>query len=178
MPNIALVPSQNVRIPALEGWVDGYTEVKHKLSVETSGEPLEDGVIVQDHAVARSERLTLHGWVSDLNGVIQITTLTGEETSIGAEETVAEAWEALRRIHREIEPILVLAPWGDYPEMLITSVEAEQHGSGMQFTLNLGQVIRVGLDSQDLRRDTTSGPARERATNLDRGKVNAAETPD
>jgi len=63
---VALLPQQAGLSTVLMTSIDGFTDVTQRLSVETSGEPLEDGVLVQDHAVARAERISLRGWVSDL----------------------------------------------------------------------------------------------------------------
>ena len=155
MPNIALIPRRSTRISALTAVVDGYPETVHQLETTTGGEPLEDGRDVTDHAVAREEKLTLTGWVSDFGG----------------EDRPGQAWERLREIHRELEPIDVQTEWGRYPEMLIVRAEGRQEGKGLRFTLELRQVIRVGLTDSNLPADNLSGPAAGRSGIIERGRV-------
>ena len=56
MPNVVLFPERTSRIPILLDVVDGVPETSHELDVWVGGEPLEDGVEVTDHAVARQEQ--------------------------------------------------------------------------------------------------------------------------
>ena len=84
MPNVALIPRAATRIGVLTAVVDGFPNTVHKLETLTGGEPIEDGRQVTDHAVAKEERLTLTGLVSDFNG--------GNKP--------AEAWEAIRKLQR------------------------------------------------------------------------------
>ena len=133
--------------------IDGYPEATHKLDTMVGGEPLEDGRQVTDHAVAQQDKLTLTGWVSDLNG--------GERPR--------QAWDELRRLHAASRPVRVMTEWGVYPEMIIRSAEAPQTGRGMRFTLELVEVIRVGV--QELAPEALSGPAVGRSAEVHRGRV-------
>ena len=155
MPNVALIPGAGTQIAALAAVVDGYPEASHKLATTTGGEPLEDGRAVTDHVVARQEELELTGWVSDFNG--------GDRPH--------DAWEALRRLHRDAEPVAVLTEWGSYPEMIIREAQARQVGRGMRFTLKLEQIIRVGVTDADLPSGQLSGPASGRSGQVNRGRV-------
>ena len=135
--------------------VDGYPEGTHKLETVTGGEPLEDGRSVTDHAVARQDRLVLTGWVSDFNG--------GERPR--------EAWETIRRLHRAVTPLNVVTEWGRYSEMIIRRAEAPQTTRGMRFTLELEQIIRVGVTDQELPEEEVEGPADGRSGEQERGRV-------
>jgi len=161
---VVLLPQQAGLSTVLMTSIDGFTDVTQRLSVETSGEPLEDGVLVQDHAVARAERISLRGWVSDL-------TIPGPVGVVLGVARAAAAWSLLRRLHRELIPVRVLTPWGLYDEMLITEAEAEAHGRGLRFSLSLGQVIRVGVGSADIVGDAVFGPGEGRTSLLERGRV-------
>ena len=99
MPNMALIPSARTRIPVLLDVVHGYPTDSHRLETVTGGDPLEDGLMVTDHAVARQERLVLSGIVSDFDG----------------QQRPIDAWTELRRIHKEIEVVEVYTEWGHYP---------------------------------------------------------------
>ena len=143
MPNVALIPRAGTSIAELTAVVDGFPETAHKLETTTGGEPLEDGRNVTDHAIAREEQLTLTGWVSDFNG--------GERP--------AEAWENIRRLHREVTTLEVVTEWGTYPEMIISRCNADPHGRGMRFRLELHQIIRVGVIDLDLPPEAIMNPA-------------------
>lgn len=160
MPNAALIPRRATKIEPLVAVVDGYPETRHTLRVETGEAPLEDGTVVQDHAVARSERLTLTGWVSDLS-------------SADGTRRARDAWTAIRRLHREVETLEVITAFGSYPEMLITEASSEEVGGGMQFTLKLSEVIRVGRERHAVSGDAT-GPAVGRQSTSERGLVSAS----
>ena len=135
--------------------VDGFPDGIHKIELTTGGEPLEDGRQVTDHAVARQDRLTLTGWVSDFNG--------GNRPH--------DAWETIRRISKSLTPVDVITEWGVYPEMLIKRAEAPQTHRGMRFTLELEEVLRVGVVDNELPPEQLSGPAEGRSGLVQRGRV-------
>ena len=135
--------------------VDGFPDATHKLETTTGGEPLEDGRHVTDHAVARQERLVLTGWVSDLNG--------GDRPRA--------AWETLRRLHKSLALLRVITEWGVYEKMIIRRAEAPQHTRGMRFTLELEEVIFVGVADNELPAENLSGPAVGRSGEVARGRV-------
>ena len=166
MPNMALIPSAATRIPVLLDVVHGYPTDSHRLETVTGGEPLEDGRMVTDHAVARQERLVLSGIVSDFDGA----------------QRPIDAWAELRRIHAEIEVVEVFTEWAHYPEMLIRRCKADHLNRGMAFELELEQIIRVdfaadptptgvGGDITELTPDLVAGPATDRGGGIDRGWV-------
>ena len=157
MVNVALIPNSATEIAVLDAFVDGYPEATHKLEIVTGGEPLEDGRSVTDHAVARQERLELMGWVSDIN--------------MGADRPAA-AWARLRELHSAETIFSVVTEWGTYPEMIIIRAEAEQRTRGMQFKLELEQIIRVGIRDNDLPESQLSGPAEGRSGEQRRGRTN------
>ena len=142
-------------IQVLHGVVDGYPNAVHKVDTSIGGEPLEDGREITDHAVARQDKLTLTGWVSDLNG--------GERQKA--------AWDAIRKLHKDVEPIPVATEWGDYMEMIVARAEAQQVSRGMRFTVELVEILRVGVVDNELPDSQTDGPAQGRAGQVDRGRV-------
>jgi len=163
MPNVALIDGAETVISALVDVVDGYPSGVHKLETATAGNPVEfpkgdprGGVRqVTDHAVARQARLVLEGWVSDFDG--------GNRPR--------EAWEEIRRLHKSVTILTVLTEWGVYPEMLIRRAEAPQDARGMRFTLELEEVIRVGVTDVDLPASNITGPAAGRSGEITRGRV-------
>ena len=161
MPNVALVPRAGTVIEPLMAVVDGYPSANHRLETSKGGEPLEDGREATDHAVARSERLILTGWVSDFRGGNP-----GEA-----------AWSTLRRLHKSVTPLRVVTELGDYSEMLITRCESREQGRGIQFRLELEEVIRVGLVENLLPPGQIGGPAEDRSGSIDRGRLTVNDDP-
>lgn len=92
MPNAALIPETRTEIAPLMAVVDGFPDAVHRLETATGGEPLEDGRQVTDHAVARQDKLTLTGWVSDFNG--------GDRPRA--------AWDEIRRLGKALIPFTVI----------------------------------------------------------------------
>ena len=166
MPNAALIPDRNVSVPILADVVHGYPEASFRLSTSASKSPLEDGVSATDHAVALPDEIELEGWVSDL----------ARSGSGPARDDAAKAWETLQRIQKESEPIEVITPWGTYDEALIVRCKARQTGGGMQFTLKLQEIIRVGVSDSAIS-DSATGPARFRPSRTVRGNVPSPSIP-
>ena len=135
MPNnIALLPLSRPRIPALIGLIDGIPDFSHGLETALGGAPLERGAFVTDHAVARPQKLTVQGYVSNLSD------------ALGAKPTLA--WQAIRKLQAEITPVTVITPHHVYSEMLIAKCDTSQAGLGLQFTMELEEVLRVSVANE------------------------------
>ena len=139
--------------------VDGFPELTHKLETTTGGEPLEDGRQVTDHATAKQSQLSLVGWVSDFNG--------GERP--------LEALEELKRLQQAGETFTVITEWGTYDEMIIRRVSFPQRSRGARFTIDLEEIIRVGVTAGSLPPDRVSGPAVGRSGEVVVGRVPLGE---
>lgn len=168
MPNGIMLSVRDVnlrtRIPALINVVHGFPDTEHKIGTTTGTAPLEDSATITDHAQSNPDQLNLVGWVSDL-----------ESTGPGAAQ---DAWEAIRRINRLAMPTIVRTGIGVYQEMLITEAVARQRGRGLQFTMKLQEIQRVGVQRENI--VASSGPAMERTEEVNRGYVRsqlAALTP-
>ena len=155
MPNMALIDGAGTVVSGLAEFVDGYPDATHKLETTTGGAPLEDGRRATDHAVARQERLVLTGWVSDFNG--------GNRPR--------EAWDEIRRLHKKKKIMTVITEWGVYRNMLIRRAEAPQTARGMRCTLELEELIIVGVTDNELPASILGGPAVGRSGEIDRGRV-------
>ena len=156
MPNIALIPSQSVSIGMLSGVVDGYPETQFELKTLTGKAPLESGALITDHASPQPDILELRGWVSDLTA--------------GGATRAADAFKVLKRFNRNSEVLTVITPWWVYPEMLAVEVKPRQTGKGMQFSMKLEEVQRVGITDLSIV-GRVSGPAAERLAEIVRGTV-------
>jgi len=156
MPNIALFPDKVSHIPALEAEIEHWSDTEHRYSIYTGQAPLEDGAVVTDHAERQEIQVTLTGYISTISG----------------EGGPRAAMEAVRQLSRDLIPITVITEWGTYSEMLITDVNAGYWGRGMQMRLQLTQIIRVGITDTDITPRRSSGPAVDRPTEVERGRVN------
>ena len=154
MPNLALIPDAETRIDPLVGVVDGFPDTEHSLETLVGGEPLEDSREITDHVVARQERLTLTGWVSDWSG--------GNRPG--------DAWTEIRRLQKAGTPLRVVTEWGTYAEMVIRRAQANYEGRGQRMRLELHEILRVGVADTELAEGTTDGPAAQRAGNFARGR--------
>ena len=155
MPNVALIPAAATRVPALMAVVDGFPDTTHKLKLDKSDEPLEDGTSITDHAVTLPEGLVLTGWVSDING--------GSRPG--------QAWQEIRRLNRVKTPLTVVTECGIYRQMLIDEVDGAQAGRGGRFTMQLKEIKRVGNPQRSLPPGGVFGPAFDRTGSVDRGLV-------
>lgn len=170
MPNVALIPARASRIPALEAVVDGFPEVRHSLKISTGGAPLETGARITDHAVAMPPAIELQGFVSNLKQYAAPTADAG--FSLSPPNRGADAWNAVKRLHNAVEPVEVITPWDTYPEMLILDFNATDTGGGMRFTMRLESILRVGIRALPIAA-TATGPAAERQSTVNRGKLHA-----
>ena len=83
----------------------------------------------------------------------------------------ADAWGEIRRLHKAAKTVAVITEWGVYPEMIIRTAEAPQAARGMRFTLELEEVLRVGVEDTSLPPHAVSGPADGRSGEVHRGRV-------
>ena len=160
MPNVALVPSLAARIPPLEATVDGFPKSSVEAESAVGESPLESGATLTDHAVAKPIVMNLSGLVSDLG--------TSEENA--STDRSAAAWEAIQKLRADNELVTVLHPFGTFPNMLVKSVSAQQSGRGMSFSMELVQVLMVGLRHDGEVGQSATGPAEERTSEISRGK--------
>lgn len=163
MPNIPLFPRQNVRIAELANDVPGFYETALSFEAHVGTEPLEDGSNVNDHAVANRFTLSLRGVLSDLS--TQTT-------------PVKDAIARIDELFRNATPVTVTTPLQDFPEMIIARFHARQQGRGVEFDMTLIKVIRVGVTMASVSTPTTGGPAENRKSAAERGRVNSPVAPD
>lgn len=120
-------------VPTLEqAGVTGWVEPNHRLTSHTGNERVEDGTTITDHIVALPARLTMKGHVSDV---------TNPKGSDGA----VDVWQTLRRLHKGEVLLSVVTEWATYKDMAIRSIDTTQTHRGMIFTMELQEVVRVGV---------------------------------
>lgn len=161
MPNQPgyVLPGHTFSVAGLDVHVTGYTDATLKLGVETGDEPLEDGTTATDHAAARAEEISLTAYVA------------GRRSKQRDDLNVTDAVDAIRRLHKQVEPFIVLAPWGRFEEMLLIGAETQSHGLGLRIVLQFRQIIRVGVQEGEITAGKASGPAAERTSEVKRGRI-------
>ena len=156
MPNQPIILRAQSLVQGLTLVVDGFPTQQHKLSSRTGGEPLEDGREVTDHVVAAPAQVVLSGSVSSLGG--------GGRTKA--------AFQAIRKIQMESEPVRVVTEWETYPEMVITRCEPVSVGLGMRFELELREILRVPIAAgATVPTGAMAGSAAGRSGEVARGRV-------
>ena len=156
MPNVALIPEQNVRIDGIDEVISGFLDLNVKLRTHIGDEPLEDGSNINDHAVAQDTILVLQGVVSDLS-----------DKGASAAST---AYQRIESLYQELTPLTVITPWSIFEEMLIDRLDSQQQGRGMIFTLEMKKIIRVGVESVGSP-GQVSGPGQGRSPPVNRGRI-------
>ena len=154
----------------LSGSVDGFLSETHELRVSKTTYPVESGQSLIDHAVMEPRTLELEGWVSDL--------LVPESRPFGQPRygSSAEAWEEISELVRTRKPVSVITMLGLYENMLITSVKApvdRTTGRALRFDMELEEVLFRDLERGVAPAPVRTGPAGDRPTESNRGKVHA-----
>ena len=176
-PNFALLPRITTTIPVLLGIVDGYPATSHELRVHKSDSPLETGASLTDHAVKAPDKLDLDGWVSDISLVVAGFNIT---PPLGTQAKPALAWQAIRRLMEEREPVSVITAWHFYQNMLLTQASAREDrssGGALRFSLKLEEVLFVGVETAELTPEKVKDDAADRTSMVDRGEVMTTTSP-
>ena len=166
MPNGPLILRALTAVQGLTLYVDGYTNRSHELTSRVGGEPIEDGRDVTDHVVAAPGLILLTGIASDLKG--------GERPTA--------AWQAVKQLHKNAEPVRIVTEWETLDEVVILRAKGTAVGRGLRFELELQEILRVeGASIIDIATPIVppaaqSGPASLRSSEVRRGLVNLAET--
>lgn len=133
MPNTALFPSRANTVAIWMQVVDGFPDAEHSARTTIGGAPLEDGAYISDHAFLEPMTLKLTGWISG--------SPAGQAQD--AATRVNEAWQAILKARKSLEPIAVVTPLHFYPEMLIEQARAPHNQPGLQVELDLREVQRA-----------------------------------
>lgn len=136
-------------------FVHGWSEPHHRLSSHIGNERIEDGSTVTDHVVALPARLTMKGHVSDV---------TSPQGSKGA----ASAWTELRLAHQNEILLKVVTEWWIYQRMVIRSIDTTQTNRGMEFMMEMQEIVAVGTGRFTPK--SRSGTAKDRDPNIDGGQ--------
>ena len=162
MPNQPLILRAASLVQGLVLFVDGFPNHQHRLSTRIGDEPLEDGREVTDHVIAAPQGVTLTGVVSDMGGI----------------QRPAAAWQEIVRIWEASEPVRVVTEWEVLNECVIARCDATPSGRGMDFTMELRNIIRVSTSvGPAVPSGSMRGLANNRSGEVSRGRVPLASYP-
>ena len=130
-----LILGAGASIDKLDLWVTGYSDVQHELMSQVGQEPIEDGSRITDHVVAMPTKVSMIGYVSDI--------------SVGP-DAAADSWERIRELHRNKEILRVITEYGVYDEMVIRTADTTATTRGLQFNIQLQQIVRVGVGRSEV----------------------------
>lgn len=121
-----------IRANATDAVVTGWAMPNHQLMSQAGTERIEDGATITDNIVAMPAKLSMVGYVSDL-------------TMQKGSRAPAEAWAAIRKLHREEAIVSIATEWGIYKNMFIMAVDTKQDNRGMKFDIDFQEIVRVGI---------------------------------
>lgn len=156
-----IIPDASPSIAPIDMLITGWSSPIHTIESQAGTERLEDGAVITDHVVAMPDKLTMTGWVSNLSQ---------------DGNAPAEAWEGIRELQRKEDVFKVVTEWAVYDEMFIIGATTTQTGRGMKFTIDLQQVVRVGLQQGSTRPTRTGPPIETSGPEVDQGKVSLVES--
>ncbi|MBF2754131.1 MAG: hypothetical protein ISN29_02590 [Gammaproteobacteria bacterium AqS3] len=138
-PRVTIIPKARANVMEkgyiIDYFVTGWSEPAHTLKSNITQEPLENGALVTDHVVALPVELEMKGYVSDI---------------IDGGAAPGRAWERMRELHNKKAILNVVTEWGYYEDMVIKTAETKQEGRGMEFTVVFQQILRVGIDINEI----------------------------
>ena len=95
---------------------DGFMQVEHNKTLQTTSNPVETGASVVDHAYVKPAELVMKVMMSDVHQSL----VPGQFT--GASFRSVNAWQVLRKLQSDRIPMSVFTRLGLYTNMLITKL--------------------------------------------------------
>lgn len=155
--------------------IDGYYSERHKTRVNTTSYPVESGASLVDHAVREPYQVRLSGIVSD------VLPADGSVAGVPLDQRAAQAWDTLIRAANAREPVALITRLGTYRSMLITELSApvdQTTGLGLDVDIELTEVLLADAQVTAVTLPApTSGPAVDRQTTTEQGRVAAPDIP-
>jgi len=154
------------QITTLLGVIDAIPEEQHVASVGVSDYPIETGATLTDHAFIKPIELNITGIISDV--------LINTFTTLATPFRDREGWERILLQLQRRELVTIVTLLKTYNDMLITRVSPRKNarigGRGMQFSMQLRQVLIAETVTNLLPKDQVTGDAANRS-----GVVNGGE---
>lgn len=116
---------------------DGFIEVSYEHTLEVTSNPVETGAAVTDHAYVNPRKLQMRIRMSDVH-----QSLVAGQFEGGWSRSV-KAWNVLDKMQTARIPVMVGTQLGMYPNMLITSLKADEDQEtyrGLYATVELTEI--------------------------------------
>ncbi|WP_066733536.1 phage baseplate protein [Cupriavidus sp. D384] len=145
--------------------LDALLSETTELSSQTTAYAVEEGAPVSDHIRPENERLSLSGWVT-------ASTTTLYSGASGRSKLVA-AKDALRAIHRDRLPVVVVTGLDTYTDMVMESckISRDTQGDFFDIACELRKIRKVKLRSVDIPPEKVAA-----ANSKARGKAGGTKT--
>lgn len=166
---------------------DVVSNESHQWSSNVTSNPIETGEAVSDHVQLNPDKL-------DISGIISNSTLEGSKGKfldmlfdfLDGESNVQKAFDQLRKLHENRQPVTVYTRYKTYNDMVLTSLSiprAKESGDSIEFSASFTHVKRVStltVDSDDAGinpKSTSSVSTGLKAqTTQNRGRVSTVST--
>lgn len=165
--------------------IDLWTAEQHKIKVKTTHYPVEDGSSITDNAYKKPSKITLTGFVSNLKVLTpEIPFLFG---SIGYVSTqkVKTAWQQLKKLADDLEPLTIVTTVDKYENMLITEIDTSpinrDTGTSLIFNIEFSEIKTVGTEETSLppiKLQGDSNPAKNMTDKANGGSRNSPTLPE
>ena len=167
VPNFFLYARRETEIVELFGVIDGFDTEEHRLSLETTEVPVEDGSPLTDNVVKRPDELRLTGVTSDvfLPEGVQFNGNLGDRSTV--------AWQTIRELMISRELVNVVSHLHEYRNMIIRNCTAPvdvSTGAALVFSMDIKEILFADTELTRFDPQTVSGPAVDRAVEVDGGE--------
>ncbi|MBB2918336.1 phage baseplate protein [Cupriavidus alkaliphilus] len=154
--------------------LDALLNEETSLSSQATSYAVEDGAPISDHVVLESERLSLSGWITAADTVL---------FGAGGRSKLIAAKEALRNIHKERLPVVVVTGMDSYADMVMETckISRDSKGEFFEVSCDFRRIRKVTLRTADIPPEKVSardgGKAKGKAgsTKTNAGKVDGKE---
>jgi hypothetical protein len=148
--------------------LDALLNEETALASQATAYAVEDGAPISDHVVQESERLSLAGWITAADTVL---------FGAGGRSKLITAKEAMRAIHRERLPVIVVTGLDTYTDMVMETCKISRDSKGEFFEVSceFRRIRKVTLRTADIPPEKVSGKGKAKgkagATKANAGKV-------
>jgi hypothetical protein len=131
--------------------LDATMDESHEWTAEATSNPVEEGSPVTDHIIEQPDKLKLRGVVTDAPTVLSNTAADLIGSLVGSRSQ--DAFELLRAIIKQREPVTVYTKHRIYPDMVLTSLNIPRtptDGEAIEFTAEFIHLRKVATQIVDV----------------------------
>lgn len=131
--------------------LDASMDEAHEWTAEATSNPVEDGAPSTDHIIEQADKIRLRGVVTDAPMVLSPT--VPDLLSVVLGSRAQDAFDLLRAIIKQREPVTVYTKHRIYPDMILTSVNIPRtpaDGEAIEFTAEFIHLRKVATQVVDV----------------------------